>query len=29
MDAIRGKQVLVTGGSGSIGSQITKRALDT
>ncbi len=28
MDAIRGKQVLVTGGSGSIGSQITKRALD-
>ncbi len=28
MDAIRGKQVLVTGGSGSIGSQITKRALE-
>jgi len=28
MDAIRGKQILVTGGSGSIGSQITKRALD-
>ncbi len=28
MDAIRGKQVLVTGGSGSIGSQITKRVLD-
>jgi len=28
MDAINGKQILVTGGSGSIGSQITKRALD-
>ncbi len=28
MDAIRGKEVLVTGGSGSIGSQITKRALE-
>jgi FlaA1/EpsC-like NDP-sugar epimerase len=28
MDTIRGKQVLVTGGSGSIGSQITKRALE-
>lgn len=27
METIRGKQVLVTGGSGSIGSQITKRAL--
>ncbi|WP_435162001.1 UDP-N-acetylglucosamine 4,6-dehydratase family protein [Halorubrum sp. SY-15] len=28
MDAIRGKQLLVTGGCGSIGSQITKRALN-
>lgn len=28
MDEIRGKQILVTGGCGSIGSQITKRALD-
>lgn len=28
MDAMRGKQVLVTGGCGSIGSQITKRALE-
>jgi FlaA1/EpsC-like NDP-sugar epimerase len=28
MDTIRGKQILVTGGCGSIGSQITKRALD-
>lgn len=28
MDMIRGKQILVTGGCGSIGSQITKRALD-
>ncbi len=28
MDALRGKQILVTGGCGSIGSQITKRALD-
>jgi FlaA1/EpsC-like NDP-sugar epimerase len=28
MDGIRGKQILVTGGCGSIGSQITKRALD-
>jgi FlaA1/EpsC-like NDP-sugar epimerase len=28
MDGIRGKQVLVTGGSGSVGSQITKRALE-
>ncbi|RJX47971.1 SDR family NAD(P)-dependent oxidoreductase [Halonotius pteroides] len=28
MDTINGKQVLVTGGAGSIGSQITKRALD-
>lgn len=28
MEAIRGKQILVTGGCGSIGSQITKRALD-
>ena len=28
MDPIKGKQILVTGGCGSIGSQITKRALD-
>jgi FlaA1/EpsC-like NDP-sugar epimerase len=28
MDAIQGKQVLVTGGCGSIGSEITKRLLD-
>jgi len=28
MDGVRDKQVLVTGGCGSIGSQITKRALD-
>lgn len=28
MEKIRGKQVLVTGGSGSIGSQITKSVLD-
>jgi FlaA1/EpsC-like NDP-sugar epimerase len=28
MDEINGKQILVTGGCGSIGSQITKRALD-
>lgn len=28
MDVIEGKRILVTGGCGSIGSQITKRALD-
>jgi len=28
MNSIRGKQILVTGGCGSIGSQITKRVLD-